>query len=362
MLGPDAKPVREIKGDAKPGRNMWKASNEIYPTAVASFVASYVLNIGDRHQSNMLLVNGCEFANIDFGWLEDGPFPDAGAFAIPEGLGQLFSSSRKWDEFHDLTWDALCVLRDNHALITQHWREALRRRKVNDGFLADEVPERWRQRLCIERRELDEKLRNTGGFSRWLKNSTHDFGQKRKQKPAQKLQAVSSRASADEPEPEPAPAPAPEPAPLRQPSSSPSPLLRTQTQGLSLDAWLDRYHLSRYAAAMKAVGYDELRFVLDADAAAVDELAEQVQMLSPHRPTFRKAWQEWSTTAPEPEAAAQATAQQSRQSWKKQEAEAAEVEPEPESQPEPEPDAEPEPESEPQSIGFDASLMFGDPN
>ena len=34
--------------------------------------------------------------------------------------------------------------------------------------------------------------------------------------------------------------------------------------GVSLDAWLERYKLERYADAIKAAGYDQLQFLKDA--------------------------------------------------------------------------------------------------
>ena len=60
-------PVDDIKGDDTRGNSEWRDCPEIYPTAVAAFVAGYVLDIRDRHTGNVVVSEGKNFANIDFG-------------------------------------------------------------------------------------------------------------------------------------------------------------------------------------------------------------------------------------------------------------------------------------------------------
>ena len=100
----DSTPVDEIdESESSRANNGWRASNTIYPSAVATFIGAYVLNIRDRHKGNstrdlfsqspaciypLLLINrhtgnmvvtgGVRLANIDFGWLEEGPKIDTG--------------------------------------------------------------------------------------------------------------------------------------------------------------------------------------------------------------------------------------------------------------------------------------------
>lgn len=56
----------------------------------------------------------------------------------------------------------------------------------------------------------------------------------------------------------------------------------------TLEAWLASVKLGDYAAAIAAEGYEELRFLCDADDEDLDELAKDVGMKKPHSKTFRK--------------------------------------------------------------------------
>ena len=67
--------------------HVWSAG--FLESAVAAFVAGYVLMLNDRHQSNMMIsaVDGeSRFAHIDFGWIGlERPSLDTGEFPIPAG-------------------------------------------------------------------------------------------------------------------------------------------------------------------------------------------------------------------------------------------------------------------------------------
>jgi len=107
---PKSKPVDSMTADPSRAKSDWRATNEMVPSAVATFIGAYVLNIRDRHKGNMVVVDGRKLANIDFGWLEEAPPIDTGIFPIPEGLKMLFTSTNHWAEFLDLCWDALRAL------------------------------------------------------------------------------------------------------------------------------------------------------------------------------------------------------------------------------------------------------------
>ena len=51
----DAVPVDAIQEGETRANNGWRSSNTIYPSAVATFVGAYVLNIRDRHKGNVRL-------------------------------------------------------------------------------------------------------------------------------------------------------------------------------------------------------------------------------------------------------------------------------------------------------------------
>lgn len=65
--------------------NDWTPSAALLASAAAAFTTAYVLEIGDRHQDNMLVTRDGQLFNIDFGFLlGDHPrFVDAQPFAVP---------------------------------------------------------------------------------------------------------------------------------------------------------------------------------------------------------------------------------------------------------------------------------------
>ena len=85
-------------------------------------------------------------------------------------------------EFFDLSWDALRVLYENHAEISESWCAMLTDRGLNDRVLYDEVPERIRARLNLSREALDKELEGTrkGKVATGLKNATHSLHSKMK--------------------------------------------------------------------------------------------------------------------------------------------------------------------------------------
>jgi hypothetical protein len=79
--------MRAMFGDAwwQGDLNDWVPSGALIASAAAAFTTAYVLDIGDRHQDNMLVTRDGRLFNIDFGYLlGDHPrFVDAQPFAIP---------------------------------------------------------------------------------------------------------------------------------------------------------------------------------------------------------------------------------------------------------------------------------------
>ena len=84
---PRSTPVEDIPVAKTRADNGWRCSNDLIPTAVAGFISTWVLDLRDRHQGNMVLTETgsgpapVSFANIDFGWVEEGPPLDTGALA-----------------------------------------------------------------------------------------------------------------------------------------------------------------------------------------------------------------------------------------------------------------------------------------
>jgi len=158
------------------------AGDEIIPTAVAGFISIWALDIRDRHQGvrnacleqiylcsktsilprktgsgpkqmerkswdnragvlciigNMVLVEtdrGQQFANIDFGWVEEGPSVDTGRFPIPTGFRYLLDATSQKAEFYDLCWDANRVLYRHRAELKEQWCAMLVQRGAGNAF------------------------------------------------------------------------------------------------------------------------------------------------------------------------------------------------------------------------------------
>lgn len=119
------------------------------------------------------MTGGDRFANIDFGWLAEGPA--SGTFPIPVGLQYLLAYSNLWSEFHDLCWDALKVMNENFDRIEMEWKHALRFLELNDWKFFREMPLEMKRRLSITRSALDEQLREWD-LDTALKNFRHTLG------------------------------------------------------------------------------------------------------------------------------------------------------------------------------------------
>jgi hypothetical protein len=266
------------------GENGWKASPTIIPSSVAAFIVIFALNIKDRHKGNMVVTND-RLANIDFGWLEEGPFLDTGQFPIPIGLQYLLGYTNKWAEFHDLAWDAVKTLHENEDVICDRWRQILRHRGINDDFMADEVPKRIQSRVSIQRSVLDDRLREKS-LATWTKNFFHGgkikAAEKRKsmqQKP-QSPAPPSTRSGKQKREPSPVdeilpvdatPFVEPEPEPPPEPvQHSPAPVVGTTpvapSQPESVAEWLEIVKLQMCHAALAEVGYgDDIDMLIEGD-------------------------------------------------------------------------------------------------
>lgn len=80
-------------------------------TAIGSFIAVFVLGIGDRHQDNMMIDYSGQFVHIDFGYKFGYPtWFDASDFAIPRQFYDMLVRGGDWDRFCDACVDAYSVL------------------------------------------------------------------------------------------------------------------------------------------------------------------------------------------------------------------------------------------------------------
>jgi hypothetical protein len=82
--------------------NDWTPSGSLLASAAAAFTTAYVLEIGDRHQDNMLVTRDGRLFNIDFGFLlgEHPRFVDAQPFAVPVAFRKaLVQNGSLWATF-----------------------------------------------------------------------------------------------------------------------------------------------------------------------------------------------------------------------------------------------------------------------
>jgi len=87
-------------------------------TQAASFAASWVLGIRDRHQDNMMIRNKIHFFHIDFGWIFNvGPTLDASPIAIHPDFKRT-TGEEDWKIFKEYCSKAFFILRNNAGMIT----------------------------------------------------------------------------------------------------------------------------------------------------------------------------------------------------------------------------------------------------
>ncbi len=72
------------------------------------------------------------------------------------------TNGRLWDEFCDLCWDAICVLRRRRDEVEKHWRYLLVKSEMDTPDLIEFGPERIFKRLGITRAQLDGGLSGGG--------------------------------------------------------------------------------------------------------------------------------------------------------------------------------------------------------
>jgi hypothetical protein len=148
-------------------------------TAVGSFIACYVLAVGDRHQDNMMLDAAGAFFNIDFQyWGGETTFPDTGDLPLPWGFVTMLTQSGMWPEFVEVCWQALTALQafaepllallaEKVALNPGHQRKTL---ATVGGYLAPIAKEQFVERL------------HKGKYLALPKNVLHHLGQEQKKK------------------------------------------------------------------------------------------------------------------------------------------------------------------------------------
>jgi len=86
-------------------------------SSAASFAASWVLGIRDRHQHNMMIREGYQFFHIDFGWIfNHGPPLDATPIAIHQDFKRT-AGDQDWNLFKEYCVKAYFLLRNNSGLV-----------------------------------------------------------------------------------------------------------------------------------------------------------------------------------------------------------------------------------------------------
>jgi hypothetical protein len=287
---PNSVPVDDISVHPKRSENGWKQTNEILPSSVAGFMLIYLLDIRDRHQGNMVVTDQKRFANIDFGWLTEGPSIDAGLFPVPVGLQYLLAYSKLWDEFHDLSWDALKVLYEDFDRIETVWKQGLRELQINDGKWFKEIPRDMKGRVSISRSQLDMELRKFS-LATALKNFTHGFGNMMKalgggggaatdaSGAAQKR--LDHRMSTQLLVPE---------SPAKGATASGAAgggLARTTTE--SLHGWLAKVHLEQWHDSLVEQYYTEVSILVSSRPETLDAALAKIKMPPPHIDALKAA-------------------------------------------------------------------------
>jgi len=188
-LLPDAVPVEEIRGTLpwrldlifgiQQADNQWPVSSELYNSAVATFVAGYIFQLGDRHQGNMML-SGEQLANIDFGYIAgEKPFPDTSDFPIPRGLRNNLEDGdgERWKDFKELCWQALEAARKNWEVLATVWVKSAYEIGIESNriFL---YPARVMKKLLDISKEDFFSTIEWGTLRKLLKDRVHEFNQK----------------------------------------------------------------------------------------------------------------------------------------------------------------------------------------
>ena len=295
----NALPVDDVHGAESRGNNDWKACSDILPSSVAAFAIICCLNVKDRHEGNMVVVDGQKLANIDFGWLEEGPtlgpkalgLGDTGEFPIPDGLKKLLSQTKQWDEFHDLMFDAIKTLDENMDRIVDHWQAVMRQLDFDaDRFLYTEVPERMKARVSIDRDALDKELRKFSIKTK-IKHDQHVAGIVIAEA-TEKGKALLSAMTSGTPRPQSMDGPEEQDGQRDLErhvgnagggggASARTLDLQSQLEAWQdgdLDAWLAKYKVEQYAEQLKAAGCDSLLVLYDADEEDIAELTVEVEM------------------------------------------------------------------------------------
>jgi hypothetical protein len=86
--------------------------DQMVASSAASFIASYVLGIRDRHSDNILIAPDGTVFHIDFGHvLGRGVSIDTGPFALTQTFHECLVAWHKWEKFMDLCEQAFWALR-----------------------------------------------------------------------------------------------------------------------------------------------------------------------------------------------------------------------------------------------------------
>lgn len=92
--------------------------NEMVRTAVAGYIAAYVLGVRDRHYDNVLITNKRTMLHIDFSYVLGDVLPvDGPPMSISPGMEAGFKSVGVWGTFVELSVDAFRSLRKNSDVI-----------------------------------------------------------------------------------------------------------------------------------------------------------------------------------------------------------------------------------------------------
>jgi len=109
--------------------NDWVPSGPLLASAAAAFTTAYVLDVGDRHQDNMLVTRDGRLFNIDYGYLfgEHPRLVDARPFAIPVAFRTaLVQNGFLWGTFKAACVRAFAILAKHRDFVVLQALEVAR--------------------------------------------------------------------------------------------------------------------------------------------------------------------------------------------------------------------------------------------
>lgn len=98
----------------------------VVASAVGGSVVAYLLDLGDQHHDNQLVLEDSTIVFIDFSYLggESPGLFDTAYFPLPYLYRALLVNEGQWEEFKRLCWEALQVLKENRGQVYRLIRAA----------------------------------------------------------------------------------------------------------------------------------------------------------------------------------------------------------------------------------------------